>query len=91
MSSIRTSSQPTDSRSSLTNGKIRFEELPLVPHGEIVGKIVKFLERQLDDPNGVDILCAAQDYGMIFFLEITHYGSGCEDIEQIHKATGRFV
>lgn len=58
----------------LIDGIIRFDELPVPPHGAIIGTINKSLARQLDGPNDMEILVMVNDDGMLFsdiFLRIT--------------------
>lgn len=46
---------------SLIDGKIRFDELPDAPHGEIIGCVTKMIDRQLDPNNNLEILEEVSD------------------------------
>jgi len=49
----------------LIEGRIRFDELPGPPHGAVIGRIVKTLEKQLHGPNDFEILEYSCDDGML--------------------------
>ena len=50
----------------LEEGKIRFDEIPLRPHGEIVGLLNSVIARQVEGANYLDGLECALDNGMPF-------------------------
>lgn len=50
----------------LEEGKIRFDELPLRPHGEIVGLLNSVIARQVEGANYLDGLECASDNGIPF-------------------------
>lgn len=51
----------------LIDGKIRFDEPPGPPLGEIIGKMIKTIGRQLDGPNDVEILDMPNDNGILSY------------------------
>jgi len=50
----------------LDEGKIRFDEMPLRPHGELVHLLDKIISRQVEGPTMTDGLEGALDNGMLF-------------------------
>ena len=50
----------------LEEGKIRFDELPVRPHGEIVHLLSMMIARQVEGPTFTDGLEGASDNGMLF-------------------------
>jgi len=50
----------------LDEGKIQFDEIPIRPHGEIVGLLNSMIARQVEGGNYMDGLECASDNGMPF-------------------------
>jgi len=50
----------------LEEGKIRFDELPTSPHGEIVWLLSLMISRQVEGADNVAVLVGANDNGMLF-------------------------
>lgn len=50
----------------LEEGKIRFDEIPMRPHGEIVGLLNSVIARQVEGADYADGLECASDNGMLF-------------------------
>ena len=50
----------------LEEGKIRFDEMPTSPHGEIVGLLSLMIGRQVEGADNMAVLIGANDNGMLF-------------------------
>ena len=56
----------------LIDGKIRFDELPKKPHGELAHFLSIILSRQFDERAIGAVLVGCSDNGIIFFLKCAH-------------------
>jgi len=50
----------------LEEGKIRFDEMPTSPHGEIVGLLSLMIGRQVEGADNMAVLIGANDNGIVF-------------------------